>query len=200
MFLMIDNYDSFVFNLASYFEELGQQIIVKRNDKISVDEIADMDIKGIIISPGPKDPRFTGASEEIIRRYCGKIPILGVCLGHQTIGHCFGGSIVKGDRPMHGKVSLLHNTGTNLFKDIPSTIKVTRYHSLVIANNTLPKYFTIDATCDDNKTIMAISHKNKPIFGVQFHPEAILTEYGHKLLANYVDICDKWWRNNNDNN
>jgi len=190
MILMIDNYDSFVYNLVHYFEELGENIKVYRNDAITIDHIKVLNPSGIIISPGPKDPTDIGISEDIIREFADKIPILGVCLGHQAIAHVYGANIIKGHRPMHGKISPLTHSNQGIFKNIPSPMNVTRYHSLVIDPKTLSKDFIVTATSDDG-AIMGIKHKTLLLEGVQFHPEAVLTEYGHELLANFVSTCHK---------
>lgn len=190
MFLMIDNYDSFVYNLVRYFEELGQKVIVARNDKITIDEIRSMDIKGIIISPGPKNPKEAGLSIDIIKYFKGKLPILGICLGHQTIAYCFGGEVVEGEEPIHGKVSEVFHNNTGVFKGLKNPIKVTRYHSLVVKDTSLPK--CLEITCKDkNGVIMGIRHKEFDIEGVQFHPEAELTQYGHDMLKNFIMRCVK---------
>ncbi|RDU24522.1 anthranilate synthase component II [Anaerosacchariphilus polymeriproducens] len=195
MYIMIDNYDSFVYNLAAYFSELGENIQVIRNDNIKIEKLEELitskQIKGIIISPGPKRPKDCQSSIHIVKNIAGRIPILGVCLGHQIIAHVFGGHISKGERPMHGKVTLLKNSGKNLFKNLVSDYSVTRYHSLIVSNENLPSSLEVDAY-DMNGTIMAISHKKYPVYGVQFHPEAILTEYGHELIKNFCDICNNW--------
>jgi para-aminobenzoate synthetase component 2 len=188
MFLMIDNYDSFVYNLVHYFEELGEPIEVYRNDAVTIDFIKALKPAGIIISPGPKDPTDTGISEDIIREFSSTIPILGVCLGHQAIGHVYGASIVKGHRPMHGKISPVTHQGQGIFKNLLSPMNVTRYHSLVIDETTLPDSFYITARSDDN-AIMGIKHKTLYLEGVQFHPEAVLTEHGHALLENFTRWC-----------
>lgn len=190
MFLMIDNYDSFVYNLVHYFEELGEEIEIRRNDCIDMDTVENMNPEGIIISPGPKDPTETGVCEEIIRRFAGRIPILGVCLGHQTIGHVFGARIVKGERPMHGKISPVSHKGKGVFKNIVSPFTVTRYHSLVIDEDTLPIELEVTAVSDDG-AIMGIRHREYLLEGVQFHPEAVLTQHGHDILGNFVDMCRK---------
>lgn len=185
MFLMIDNYDSFVYNLIHYLEELGETVLVYRNDSITIDFIKELDPIGILLSPGPKDPTQTGISEDIVREFAEKIPILGVCLGHQTIAHVFGASIVKGIRPMHGKVTPMHHTGEGIFRTIPSPINVTRYHSLIVDEKTLHPDFLITARSDDG-VIMGIKHKQLHLESVQYHPEAVLTEYGHQLLKNFI--------------
>ncbi len=190
MFLMIDNYDSFVYNLVHYFKELNESITVYRNDAITIDFIKALKPKGIIISPGPGDPTDTGISEDIIREFSNTIPILGVCLGHQAIAHVFGSKIIKGSRPMHGKISSISHSGIGVFKDLPSQMNVTRYHSLIIDENSLSIDFNITARSKDN-AIMGIKHKTLLLEGVQFHPEAVLTEYGHELLNNFVRQCYK---------
>ncbi len=192
MYLMIDNYDSFVYNLCAYFEELGKSLQVIRNDHVNFDAIASAkDLEGIIISPGPKNPEDCGQCVEIVRHFHRDIPILGVCLGHQIIGHTFGAKVVKGHRPMHGKITPITHNHSALFQDIEPTYPVTRYHSLVIDETTLPDFMTVDARSEDG-AVMAISHRDHPVYGVQFHPEAVLTHYGHTLLKNFTTICDNW--------
>lgn len=198
MFFLLDNYDSFVYNLYAYFQELGQEILVKRSNEISILEIEKMDLEGIIISPGPGRPSESLLSLQIIDNFKEKIPILGVCLGHQAIGYYFGADVKKGIKPMHGKLTLITNDGKALFKGFPSQIKVTRYHSLTVYPENILSDFDINAFSEDG-AVMAISHKKHPIYGVQFHPEAILTEHGHQLLSNFIQICKKW-RNSNENN
>lgn len=188
MFLMIDNYDSYVYNLVHYFEELGEDIKVYRNDTITVDLIHKLKPTGIIISPGPKDPTDAGVTQEIIVSFADKIPILGVCLGHQAIAHAYGANIVKGNQPMHGKISLINHNAIGIFKNLPIPMKVTRYHSLVVDPTTLSDDFIITSTSEDG-TIMGIKHQHLYLEGVQFHPEAVLTEYGHELLKNYTQWC-----------
>ncbi|MHB8061182.1 MAG: anthranilate synthase component II [Ruminiclostridium sp.] len=194
MYILIDNYDSFVYNLAAYMLELGRKVRVIRNDEISVQMLENLQanekIMGIIISPGPKSPKESGISLEIITRLHDKIPILGVCLGHQIIAYQFGATVEKGDRPMHGKVSSIHHNNNGIFQKLPSPFNVTRYHSLVVKEENLPTCLQIDAKSEDG-AIMAISHRKYPVFGVQFHPEAVLTEYGHVLLENYILFCER---------
>ena len=185
MLLMIDNYDSFVYNLVRYFEELGEEIIIYRNDKITIHDIENMDITGIVISPGPKDPKQAGISLEILERFKGKLPILGICLGHQCIGHYFGGKIVKGKVPMHGKISEVVHNNQHIFKDVKNPLKVTRYHSLVVDSENLNDDLEITALTKEGE-IMGIRHKEYLIEGVQFHPEAILSEQGHEILKNFI--------------
>lgn len=198
MHLIIDNYDSFVYNLVSYFHELGQETILYKNDEITIEEINKIKPEGIVISPGPKSPTKSGMSEEIVKEFHGKIPILGVCLGHQVIGHVFGADIVKGERPMHGKVTPINHNNNGLFIDIPSPYFVTRYHSLVVEQRNLSDDIQIDAK-DENGTIMALSHKQYPVYGVQFHPEALLSEYGYHILENFNKICETWWTKDEQN-
>ncbi|HIX59330.1 MAG TPA: aminodeoxychorismate/anthranilate synthase component II [Candidatus Blautia gallistercoris] len=202
MYLMIDNYDSFVYNLARYLQELGEQVVLVRNDRITAEEIErqmqDGRLEGLILSPGPKSPADCGNCREIVRKLAGRIPILGVCLGHQIIGHVFGAKIRKGVRPMHGKVTAITTEGTGLFAGLPRTYQVTRYHSLVVSEENFPSRLQIDARAEDG-AVMAIRHRELPVYGIQFHPEAVLTEYGHALLENYIKICREWWRTDADN-
>ncbi len=191
MFLMIDNYDSFVYNLVRYFEEIGQDIEVIRNDKINIECIDSDKYLGIIISPGPKNPREAGLCLDIIDKFKGKIPILGICLGHQCIGYYFGGKIIKGKRPMHGKISDITHDNKGLFNNVKNPLKVTRYHSLIIDKVELPKELKITAETSD-EIIMGIRHNKLPVYGVQFHPEAELTEEGHKILNNFVLECEAY--------
>lgn len=186
MFLMIDNYDSFVYNLVRYFEELGEEILIYRNDKISLADIERINPEGIIISPGPKSPEEAGICMKIVETFKESIPILGICLGHQTIGKVFGGKIVQGNQPVHGKVFEIKHSGKYMFKDIVCPMKVTRYHSLVIERKSLPKVLEITSETGDG-VIMGIRHKHYHIEGVQFHPEAELTEYGHEILRNFIN-------------
>lgn len=190
MFLMIDNYDSFVYNLVRYFKELNEDVLVYRNDEITIEEIEEMKPLGIILSPGPKNPIDSGVCNEIIKKFKDKIPILGICLGHQCIGFTFGAKIIKGKMPMHGKISKVEHNGKGLFKGIQNPFNATRYHSLIIDMDTIPSCFEITATSDDG-AIMGINHKEYNIQGVQFHPEAELTEFGHLLLNNYIKGCKK---------
>lgn len=196
MYLMIDNYDSFVYNLVCYLQEYGEDVALVRNDKITIEKIKEFlnrgILKGIIISPGPKSPEDCGSCKEIVNEMAGKVPILGVCLGHQIIGHVFGATIKKGVQPMHGKVSRIFNNQRNLFLNLPKSYYVTRYHSLVISDDGFPDALEIDAQSEDG-VIMGIHHKIYPIYGVQFHPEAVLTEYGHGLLKNFIKICNGWY-------
>ena len=186
MLLMIDNYDSFTYNLVQYLAEIGQEVEVVRNDKISIEEINKLNPQYIVISPGPCTPNEAGISLELIEAFKGKIPILGVCLGHQSIGQAFGGKIVHAQTIMHGKTSKISHNNLGVFSGIKNPFTATRYHSLVIDRKSLPDCFDITAWTDDNE-IMGIKHKELAIEGVQFHPESILSEYGHDLLKNFLD-------------
>jgi anthranilate synthase component 2 len=186
MLLMIDNYDSFTYNLVQYFGELGEDVRVYRNDAITLDEIETLSPARIVISPGPCTPTEAGISVPLIERFAGKIPILGVCLGHQSIGQAFGGRIVRAKRLMHGKMSDVSHQGAGVFQGLPSPLRATRYHSLVIERESLPDCLAVTAESEDGE-IMGVRHKSLAVEGVQFHPEAILTEHGHELLRNFLD-------------
>ena len=188
MFIMIDNYDSFVYNLVRYVEELGEEIKIYRNDKVDIDLIREKKPEGIIISPGPGTPESAGICSEIIHNFKGDIPILGICLGHQIIAQEFGGKVVKGEKPVHGKVHFITNDGKGVFRELPKKLKVTRYHSLVVQKEQLPESLIVTAKTDDG-TIMGIRHKEFFIEGVQFHPEAELTEFGHEMIKNFIESC-----------
>jgi anthranilate synthase component 2 len=185
MLLMIDNYDSFTYNLVQYLGELGEEVVVRRNDEVALDEIAAMKPEHIVVSPGPCTPNEAGISVPLIERFAGKIPLLGVCLGHQSIGQAFGGRIVHAKELMHGKTSAIKHTGDGVFRSLPSPLQATRYHSLVIERETLPDCLEVTAWSDDGE-IMGVRHRSLPVEGVQFHPESILTEHGHELLRNFL--------------
>jgi anthranilate synthase/aminodeoxychorismate synthase-like glutamine amidotransferase len=185
MILLIDNYDSFVYNLARYVQELGETPLVKRHDAISIDEIFKLAPSHIIISPGPCAPKEAGISTEVVRQVGPRIPILGVCLGHQCIGEAYGGQILRAGAPMHGKTSRIHHFGTGLFEGLPNPFTATRYHSLVIARSSLPDKLRVTATSEDGE-IMGVQHVEYPVHGVQFHPESVLTEYGYRLLDHFL--------------
>lgn len=191
MLLMIDNYDSFVYNLVQYLGEIGEDIQVFRNDKLTLAQIEDMRPDHIIISPGPCTPDEAGISLELINYFKGKIPILGVCLGHQAIGQAFGGDIVRAHRLVHGKTSLIFHDERGVFSGLKSPLKATRYHSLIVKQETLPDCFEISAKTDQGE-IMGIRHKEYPIEGLQFHPESILTEGGHSMLKNFLAMNPAW--------
>lgn len=187
MILMIDNYDSFTYNLVQYLGEMGEELQVYRNDKIAVDEIEALKPDRIIVSPGPCTPKEAGISVEAIKRFAGKVPILGVCLGHQSIGYAFGGDIVRAGRLMHGKTSMIRHDGKGVFKGLPNPFQAIRYHSLVIERTTMPACLTITAETDIGE-IMGVRHRELAIEGVQFHPESILTEHGKDLLRNFLEM------------
>ena len=191
MILIIDNYDSFTFNLYQLIGEINPDIKVVRNDKLTIEDIRAMQPDHIIISPGPGNPKQAGICLEVIRQLAGEFPILGVCLGHQVIGTVYGASVKKGSRPMHGKVTEIHNHGTGVFAGLPEKYKVTRYHSLIVREDSIPEEYQVDAVSDDG-AVMGISHKTLPLYGVQFHPEAVLTEYGHELLENFCKIAEEF--------
>jgi anthranilate synthase component II len=185
LLLLIDNYDSFTYNLVQYFGELGADVHVHRNDVLTLEQIAAWEPEHIVISPGPCTPSEAGISVPLIRRFAGQVPILGVCLGHQAIGQAFGGNVVRAQRVMHGKISAVTHDGRGVFAGLPSPLAVTRYHSLAIERATLPGCLEITATAEDGE-IMGVRHRTLPVEGVQFHPEAFLTEHGHALLRNFL--------------
>ena len=189
MLLIIDNYDSFTYNLVQYFGEMGADMQVHRNDQITIGEIKKLKPDHICISPGPCTPKEAGISNEVIREFGATTPILGVCLGHQCIGHVFGGDVVRAGRLMHGKTSQIHHTGKSVFAGLPDPFVATRYHSLLVKRDTLPDCLEITATAsDDESEIMGLRHKTLPIHGVQFHPESILTVEGKQLLKNFLAL------------
>jgi len=190
MLLMIDNYDSFTFNLVQYFGELGEDVRVFRNDKITLAEIADMGPERIVISPGPCSPEEAGISVAVIRHFSGKIPILGVCLGHQAIGAAFGGKVIRSAYLMHGKTSPIYHDGRELFKGLPDPFEATRYHSLIVERSTLPACLEVTAWVEEGE-IMGLRHRDLPVWGVQFHPESILTVGGMDILRNYLELTAK---------
>ena len=185
MLLLLDNYDSFTYNIDQLLSDIGARVEVVRSDKISIEEIRAKDYRGIIISPGPGIPQDAGISEEVIRQLGGEIPILGVCLGHQAIGEVFGGRVVRAREIVHGKASPIRHSGTGLYRDIPNPTEVARYHSLIIARENLPDVLDVTSQLDDG-TIMGVRHKTLPIEGIQFHPESILTPEGRRMMQNYL--------------
>jgi anthranilate synthase component II len=190
MILIVDNYDSFTYNLVQYLGELGEELTVRRNDAISVDEVGQLAPRAIVLSPGPCTPREAGITVPVIQRWGATIPILGVCLGHQAIGEAYGGEVVRANRVMHGKTSLLQHDGTELFESIPAPMSVMRYHSLVIAPSSLPPVLQVTATAvDAPDEIHAVRHREHPVWGVQFHPESVLTPDGKRLLTNFLRLA-----------
>lgn len=190
MILMIDNYDSFTFNLVQYLKGLKEEVKVYRNDEISLDEIENISPDMIVISPGPCTPKVAGVSMDVVKTFKGKIPILGICLGHQTIGEVFGGNIIKAEKPIHGKVYPINHTDKGVFSNLNNPLKVTRYHSLIVESETLPDCLEVTALTEAGE-IMGFRHKEYMIEGVQFHPEAILTEQGMELLDNFLQEAKK---------
>jgi anthranilate synthase component II len=186
--LLVDNYDSFTYNLVHYMGAMGAEVIVRRNDALSVEEALKIGARGIVLSPGPCDPDRAGICLELIERAAGTVPLLGVCLGHQAIGQAFGGKIVRAPQPMHGKTSRIDHDGRDLFAAIPSPFTATRYHSLVVERASVPAALEIAATSEDG-LVMALRHRRYPIFGVQFHPESIASEHGHTLLGNFLAVA-----------
>lgn len=197
MITLIDNYDSFTYNLVHYFGDLGVECRVYRNDKVGVAEVLAENPQAIVLSPGPCDPDKAGICLELIKAAQGKVPLLGVCLGHQAIGQAFGGKVVRAPRLMHGKLSTIHNDGVGLFRGLPDAFMATRYHSLIVDSNSLPACLRITATTE-NGVIMALEHKDYPVYGVQFHPESIASEYGHALLANFLSLAKVRWHANKE--
>ncbi len=190
MILLIDNYDSFTFNLVQFFGDLGATCDVRRNDALSPAEALALKPEAIVLSPGPCTPNEAGICLDLIAAAAGKIPLLGVCLGHQAIGQAFGGDVIRGAVPVHGKTSPIHHHSTDVFKDLPDPFTATRYHSLVIDPATLPDSLTVTAWTED-RTIMGVAHKTMPIYGVQFHPESIATSHGHEILQNFLTLAQR---------
>jgi len=188
MFLLLDNYDSFTYNLRHYLGELGAEVEVRRNDVISADEAVALGAEGIVISPGPCDPDRAGICLDVVKKAAGRLPVLGVCLGHQCIGQAFGGKVVLAPSPMHGKISDITHTASGVLSGIPSPFKATRYHSLTLERESLPDCLEITAESDDG-VIQGIAHRELPIHGVQFHPESIASEHGHQLIQNFLDLA-----------
>ena len=190
MFLLIDNYDSFVYNLRHFMGEVGADIVVRRNDALTADEALAMNPRGIVLSPGPCYPDDAGICLELVAKAAGRIPLLGVCLGHQSIAQNFGATIVRAPAPMHGKMSQIEHTNSGVFQGIPSPFEATRYHSLTIAPDTVPDVLEVTARSDDD-VIQGVQHREFPIYGVQFHPESIASEHGHALLKNFIDMTEQ---------
>ena len=190
MILVIDNYDSFTYNLVQYLGELGTDPVVRRNDKISVDEIGELSPSAIVISPGPCTPKEAGVTVDVIRRWGSSIPTLGVCLGHQAIGEAYGGVVIRADKVMHGKTSHIMHDGSGVFAGLPSPLEVMRYHSLIVERDTLPKCLTVVAvSAEDPEEIHAVKHREHPVYGVQFHPESVMTQGGKQLLQNFLELA-----------
>jgi anthranilate synthase/aminodeoxychorismate synthase-like glutamine amidotransferase len=191
MVFVLDNYDSFTYNLVQYIGELGVEVTVRRNDQITVDEIDQLHPDRIVISPGPCTPQDAGISIELIRHFAGRVPLLGVCLGHQAIGAAFGGKVVRAANLMHGKTSSIEHDGKSIFRGIPSPMTATRYHSLIVQEKDLPDELEISATCvdrDGQRVIMGLRHRKFPVEGVQFHPESVLTDHGRQIVRNFMDL------------
>ena len=190
MILVIDNYDSFTYNLVQYLGELGAEVVVRRNDAIGVDEIGELAPSAIVLSPGPCTPKEAGVSVEAIRHWGSSIPILGVCLGHQAIGEAYGGDVVRAERVMHGKTSQITHDGTGIFAGLPSPMQVMRYHSLIVERRTMPEALEIVAVASDDPTeVHAVKHREHPVYGVQFHPESVMTPQGKALLENFLELA-----------
>ena len=191
MIFVLDNYDSFTYNLVQYLGEMGQEVVVRRNDQVTIDEIEAMKPERILISPGPCTPQDAGISIELIKHFTGKVPILGVCLGHQAMGAAFGGNVIRARQLMHGKTSQVEHDGRTIFRDVPSPMEATRYHSLIVAEKGFPKDLEVSAHTTDsagNRVIMGLRHKRYPVEGVQFHPESVLTAHGKQLIRNFLSL------------
>lgn len=191
MVFVLDNYDSFTYNLVQYIGELGEQVVVRRNDQTTLDAIEALHPDRIVVSPGPCTPQDAGISIEVIRHFAGRVPVLGVCLGHQAIGEAFGGKVVRAGNLMHGKTSSVQHDGKTIFHDLPSPMTATRYHSLIVEEKSLPKELEISATCQDRdgtRVIMGLRHRKFPVEGVQFHPESVLTDQGKRMIKNFLEL------------
>jgi anthranilate synthase/aminodeoxychorismate synthase-like glutamine amidotransferase len=194
MIFVLDNYDSFTYNLVQYIGELGHEVVVRRNDQITVDEIEALRPAGIVVSPGPCTPQEAGISIDVIKHFAGRVPLFGVCLGHQAIGAAFGGDVVRAANLMHGKTSSVEHDGKTIFRGIPSPMTATRYHSLVVAEKDLPAELEISATCldrDGSRVIMGLRHRKYAVEGVQFHPESVLTAHGKQMVRNFLQTCSE---------
>jgi len=193
MIFVLDNYDSFTYNLVQYIGELGYEVVVRRNDQTSLEEIEQLNPERIVISPGPCTPQEAGISIDLIKNFAGRIPILGVCLGHQAMGAAFGGNVVRASNLMHGKTSSIEHDGKTIFRGIPSPMTATRYHSLIVEEKSLPAELEISATCrdrDGSRVIMGLRHRKFAVEGVQFHPESVLTDHGKQLVRNFLQMCE----------
>ena len=191
MILLIDNYDSFTYNLYQYLCELGADVVVVRNDQISLEEIEAMAPQGIVVSPGPRTPKEAGISAEVVARFGEKLPVLGVCLGHQTIGYTYGGVVEQAPEIMHGKTSMVYHDGKGLYEGLPNPFEAIRYHSLIVNPESLPEFLEVTSRTEDG-IVMGVRHKSLPVEGVQFHPESIMTKVGHDLLRNYLNRVKRW--------
>ncbi len=191
MVFVLDNYDSFTYNLVQYLGEMGQEVVVRRNDQVTVAQIEEMNPERILISPGPCTPEDAGISIELIKNFAGKVPLLGVCLGHQAMGAAFGGHVVRAKNLMHGKTSMVEHDGRTIFKGVPSPMQATRYHSLIVKEETMPKDLEVSAfthDADGNRVVMGLRHRRYPMEGVQFHPESVLTDHGKELVRNFLEL------------
>jgi anthranilate synthase/aminodeoxychorismate synthase-like glutamine amidotransferase len=191
MIFVLDNYDSFTYNLVQYLGEMGQEVVVRRNDQVTIADIEALDPERILISPGPCTPQDAGISIQLIKHFAGKVPLLGVCLGHQAMGAAFGGDVVRAKNLMHGKTSMVEHDGRTIFKSVPSPMQATRYHSLIVKEETLPKDLEVSAhtkDADGNRVIMGLRHRRYPVEGVQFHPESVLTSHGKELVRNFLGL------------
>jgi anthranilate synthase/aminodeoxychorismate synthase-like glutamine amidotransferase len=191
MIFVLDNYDSFTYNLVQYLGEMGQEVVVRRNDQVTIADIEALDPERILISPGPCTPQDAGISIQLIKHFAGKVPLLGVCLGHQAMGAAFGGDVVRAKNLMHGKTSMVEHDGRTIFKSVPSPMQATRYHSLIVKEETLPKDLEVSAhtkDADGNRVIMGLRHRRYPVEGVQFHPESVLTSHGKELMRNFLGL------------
>jgi len=194
MIFVLDNYDSFTYNLVQYIGEMGYEVVVRRNDQTTLEEIARLAPERIVISPGPCTPQEAGISIDVIRHFAGRVPILGVCLGHQAIGAAFGGNVIRATNLMHGKTSSVEHDGKTIFHGIPSPMTATRYHSLIVEEKSLPSELEISATCherDGSRVIMGLRHRIYAVEGVQFHPESVLTAHGKQMISNFLQLCDR---------
>ena len=199
MILLIDNYDSFTYNLYQYLCELGADVVVARNDQISLEEIEAMAPQGIVVSPGPRTPKEAGISAEVVARFGEKLPVLGVCLGHQTIGYTYGAVVEQAPEIMHGKTSMVYHDGKGLYEGLPNPFEAIRYHSLIVNPESLPEFLEVTSRTEDG-IVMGVRHKSLPVEGVQFHPESIMTKVGHDLLRNYLNRVKRWAEEKGANN